>query len=84
MFRWILSAVGATNQKLSRNEILDLAIRLNRIRFEALQVFDFRYPDAFSEDTFREFVERAHLSRALEEPRRAAIPRLARRLAPKS
>ncbi|MCK4305438.1 MAG: putative DNA binding domain-containing protein [Candidatus Eisenbacteria sp.] len=57
---------GATNQKLSRNEILDLAIRLNRIRFEALQVFDFRYPDAFSEDTFREFVERAHLSRSLD------------------
>ena len=56
---------GATNQKLSRNEILDLAIRLNRIQFEALQVFDFRYPGAFSDDTFREFVERAHLSKAL-------------------
>ncbi|MCK4413722.1 MAG: putative DNA binding domain-containing protein [Candidatus Eisenbacteria sp.] len=56
---------GATNQKLSRDEILDLAIRLNRIQFEALQVFDFRYPDDFSDDIFREFTERAHLGEAL-------------------
>lgn len=52
---------GATNQKLTRDEILDLAIRLNRIQFEALQVFDFRYPDDFSDDVFLEFTERAHL-----------------------
>ncbi len=56
---------GATNQKLSRNEILDLAVRLNRIRFESLQVFDFHYPGDFSETTCREFVNRAHLGAAI-------------------
>ena len=56
---------GAANQKLSRDEILDLAIRLNRIRFEGLQVFDFRYPGSFSDETFRAFVEAAHLENAL-------------------
>ncbi len=63
---------GAANQKLTRNEILDLAVRLDRLRFEALQVFEFDYPRAFSESTFRAFVERAHLEsplRALGEVR---------------
>ncbi len=56
---------GAANQKLTRDEILDLAVRLNRIRFEALQVPAFDYPGAFSEPTFRAFVERAGLETAL-------------------
>jgi ATP-dependent DNA helicase RecG len=56
---------GAANQKLSRDEILDLAIRLNRIRFEGLQVPDFRFPGAFSDETFRAFVETARLENAL-------------------
>ena len=56
---------GPTNQKLTRDEILDLAVRLNRIQFEALQVFEFRYPDDFSDEVFREFTERAHLGDVL-------------------
>lgn len=57
---------GAANQKLSRDEILDLAVRITRLRFEGLQVPEFRYPAGFSRAAFRSFVELAHLESALQ------------------
>jgi len=57
---------GAANQKLSRDEILDLAVRVNRIRFEGLQVPEFRYPAGFSGAAFRSFVESSRLEGALQ------------------
>ena len=56
---------GASNQKLTRDELLDLAVRLNRIRFEGLQAFDFSYPREMAEDVLDDFVRRSGLHRAM-------------------
>lgn len=58
--------VGSTNQKLTRDEILDLALRINRIRYESLQVMDFHYSADFSQDAFKTFVMNTQLERTLE------------------
>lgn len=58
--------MGATNQKLGRDEILDLATKVNRIRYEAIEELDFRYPDDFSKDSFMKFVEGTQLVHSLE------------------
>lgn len=57
--------VGATNQKLSRDEILDLAVRFNRVRYESLQRLEFRYPNDFSKEYFEAFIRAAKLDSAL-------------------
>ena len=58
--------VGASNQKLSRNDILDLAVRMNRLHYESLQELSFRYPQDFSEPAFRNFVQETHLDNVLK------------------
>jgi len=40
--------VGASNQKLKRNEILDLIVQFNRVRFESLQNSKFDFQKDFS------------------------------------
>ncbi|MFH1652784.1 MAG: ATP-binding protein [Pseudomonadota bacterium] len=56
--------VGATNQKLSRDQILDIAVQFNSVRFESLQDLRFEYPRDFSEVAFRDFVDRSNLEHA--------------------
>ena len=53
--------VGATNQKLSRDEILELALRFNRLRFETLQETGFNYLKDFSKKNFDIFVKESNL-----------------------
>lgn len=57
--------VGASNQKLTRNEILDLAMRFNRVRYEGLQRIDFHYPKDFSDTAFDAFIHDAKLGSTL-------------------
>lgn len=52
---------GAMNQKMSRDEIMDLALRINRIRFETLQETRFQYPKNFSKEAFENLVRESHL-----------------------
>lgn len=58
--------VGATNQKLTRDEILDLALRVNRMRYESLQEPDFHHPRDFAEVSLSTFVSTARLERAVD------------------
>lgn len=58
--------VGATNQKLTRDEILDLALKVNRMRYDALQEVDFRYPRDFSREAFKKFVAGAQLEKVAQ------------------
>ncbi len=66
--------IGAVNQKMSRDEIMDLALRVCRIRFETLQQIQFQYPKDFSKEAFERFAKETH-----HEPHIDAIPRHRRR-----
>lgn len=57
--------IGATCQKLTRNEIIDLATHVSRIRYEAMEELDFDYPGDFSEESLEGFVRVSHLEHVL-------------------
>ncbi len=54
--------VGASNQRLGRDEIIDLAIRVNQLRFENLTHTGFRYPKDFSTASLKQFLSQSHLN----------------------
>jgi ATP-dependent DNA helicase RecG len=65
--------IGATNQKLSRNEIMDLAVRVNRLRFESLPDGNFKYPKDFSAVRHQSFVNQAGLGAVARSMGREAL-----------
>ncbi|MBI4211433.1 MAG: putative DNA binding domain-containing protein [Deltaproteobacteria bacterium] len=58
--------VGAANQKLRRDDILDLVVQFNRVRFETLYNELFRFPDDFSRERYDFFVKASHLEQVSE------------------
>lgn len=58
---------GAITQKLSRQEILEFVVRVNRVQFDRLVPPNFQYPRDASKDDLRAFVQATNLATVLND-----------------
>ena len=57
--------IGATSQKMTRNEILSFFKTEGKVRFDELINIEFKYPKDFNRDRLNIFLELAGLSKTL-------------------
>ena len=57
--------IGATSQKLERDEIIEFIIKEGRVFFDCVVNKDFRYPDDIDDNKFDAYIEEAKISKDL-------------------